>query len=321
MMNYFDEIIYCPACNKPWVRREWPNVPSTGKPKKTCCEQRGSNNRAIFEKRKVILNGEEHFRCNACNDVKSPSEFYYSKGKPNSICKPCKKAVINNTPSGIKRLMEAEQKRLAKDNQIMTCPKCGTQKKRIDWPRTNKGKGLAKTCCNIANRQLLADLQSKGKSKCSVCEGVKDFSEFSTRKTGKPMSQCKDCCKAKATSSASREKRQNLIDATDDSTITKKEIIRLFGNAKNCPVCDVTMKRNDKQLDHIDPLTKGGKHSIKNVVVICSSCNNSKRAAQFEDWFCDLPDEQAKRYFNFIKGDINLIEFVERSLKCRQQVA
>jgi 5-methylcytosine-specific restriction endonuclease McrA len=320
-VNYFDEIINCPACNKPWVRREWPNVPSTGKPKRACCEQRGKNRHSVLEKRKVIVGGNTHYRCNSCNEIKPPLEFYHSKGKPNSVCKPCKKKVIYKTPSAIKRARDGEQKRLARDSQIMSCPKCGTQKKRTDWPRVNKGTGLAKTCCNIANRELLADLRSKGKSKCSVCEGIKDLSEFSTRKTGKPMSQCKECCKAKSVSTASREKRQNLIKTTDDGTITKKEIIRLFGNAKNCPVCNALMKRNDKQLDHIDPLSRSGKHSIKNVIVICSSCNNRKRSAQFEDWFSGLSDEQAKRYYDFIKQDVNLSEIAKRSVECRQQVA
>lgn len=315
-MNYFDEIINCPACNKPWVRREWPNVPSTGKPKKACCEQRGKNRLSVLEKRKVIVGGDTHYKCNKCNEVKPPLDFYYHKGKPNNVCKTCKKEGIDKSPSQVKRKQLSEQSRLS----VITCPRCGGRKTRADWPRTKWG-ALTKTCCNVANRELLAELRSKGKSKCSVCGSVKSMSEFSIRKTGKPMSQCKECCKAKSVSTSSREKRQNLIDATDDGTITKKEISRLFGSVKSCPVCNALMKRNDKQLDHIDPLSKGGKHSIKNVVVICSSCNNRKRSAQFEDWFSGLSDEQAKRYYDFIKQDVNLSEIAKRSVECRQQVA
>lgn len=43
-------------------------------------------------------------------------------------------------------------------------------------------------------------------------------------------------------------------------------------------------KCDDLTLDHIIPLSKGGKHSIANVVPACPHCNYSKQASTAEQW-------------------------------------
>ncbi len=44
----------------------------------------------------------------------------------------------------------------------------------------------------------------------------------------------------------------------------------------NCPYCDDVMLVDDMHLDHIYPVSKGGRSSQKNLVFVCSACNLQK---------------------------------------------
>lgn len=318
-MNYFDEIINCPACDKSWVRREWPNVPSTGKPKKTCCQKKGDNRRAVFNARKVEVDGEIHYKCNKCEKIKPPKDFYFNKGRPNNYCKKCKKEVIENSPSQIKRRHIVAINRKNKNNETKKCNKCGLIKKKSEWPRSLSG-DLAVTCCSQEQRRRRDELIRSGYSTCTSCKKTKNINQFYLKK-GRPHSWCKNCQKAHATSSGSRKKRQELIDKTCDGTLDKKTVGNLFGSFRNCPCCGVNMKRNDKHLDHIIPLSKGGKHSVSNAMILCSDCNLKKSNKDLSDWLKNIPDENINRLILNIEANKNLYHVLEEIKKWRQQVA
>ena len=58
---------------------------------------------------------------------------------------------------------------------------------------------------------------------------------------------------------------------------------QLFEATKICVCCEKevagnTSYPNGKHLDHIKPLSKGGKHVMSNVRYICAFCNNKKNA-------------------------------------------
>jgi len=61
--------------------------------------------------------------------------------------------------------------------------------------------------------------------------------------------------------------------------ITKKELVALYKKA--CYYCG---SRQKIQLDHIIPLSKGGNHSIGNIVPACQSCNLTKQALFLIEW-------------------------------------
>jgi 5-methylcytosine-specific restriction endonuclease McrA len=44
-----------------------------------------------------------------------------------------------------------------------------------------------------------------------------------------------------------------------------------------CPYCGGNLSQNDAHLDHIHPVSKGGLSALKNLVFVCSSCNQQKR--------------------------------------------
>lgn len=47
-------------------------------------------------------------------------------------------------------------------------------------------------------------------------------------------------------------------------------------NAKLCAYCDAEITRKTITIDHIIPLSKGGKHEIGNIAPCCRRCNSSK---------------------------------------------
>ena len=82
-------------------------------------------------------------------------------------------------------------------------------------------------------------------------------------------------------------KRRKSLDLMTDNTVTKEALEELM-NVQNskCYHCgtDLTKLNScDIHLDHYMPLSKGGMHSIGNVVWSCVSCNKSK--------FTTVPDQ------------------------------
>ena len=319
-MNYFDQIIACPVCAKEWVRREWPNYPSTGKPKPTCCQKPGASRRAVLTARSVIVDGQTHYRCNKCEEVLPPSSFYYANNRPNNYCKECKKQGIKNSPSQVKAREIVEQNKKKKALETKTCKRCGETSLKSNWPRSPSG-AMAVTCCRQKERHERDKLIASGKSICTSCKKIKTLDRFTLDKKSRPHSWCKDCQKAYASNSGSREKRQKQIEETSDGTLDKNVIGSLFGRHKNCPCCGVDMKRNDKHLDHIIPLSKGGKHSISNVMILCSSCNLSKSNKDFIEWFGTIPKDNTLRLISNLEGDTNLTHILMEAKEWLQQVA
>lgn len=88
--------------------------------------------------------------------------------------------------------------------------------------------------------------------------------------------------KIKAWQRASRHKRREVTtnpDAASFSETTKW----LLDQPKICSYCGQDCKSN-YQLDHIDPLSKGGTHTIDNFTIACSFCNNSKHNYTLVVW-------------------------------------
>jgi 5-methylcytosine-specific restriction endonuclease McrA len=69
-----------------------------------------------------------------------------------------------------------------------------------------------------------------------------------------------------------------------DGTLHGRAIQSLFATAKRCPYCQKQIDPKDKTLDHIIPVSRGGAHSILNVVVCCRRCNTAKGARTPLEW-------------------------------------
>jgi hypothetical protein len=90
-----------------------------------------------------------------------------------------------------------------------------------------------------------------------------------------------------------KKNRAMHIDARNDGTLTPESLRSLFAEAKNCPYCKAPMRSQDKSLDHIVPLTRGGWHSLTNACVCCKTCNTSKGNRTLDEWIASMIERNA----------------------------
>jgi len=76
-------------------------------------------------------------------------------------------------------------------------------------------------------------------------------------------------------------KRRTLKKQGD---VTTQQLITLQETQTHCYWCGTPLKGKKSHIDHYIPLSKGGKHTISNLVMSCASCNLSKGAKMPEEF-------------------------------------
>lgn len=74
-----------------------------------------------------------------------------------------------------------------------------------------------------------------------------------------------------------RYQQKTADEIPDDGTLTGS-VDAPANILRTCPDCGRRMQSRDKSLDHIEPKSKGGWHSVLNTRVVCRSCNSKKNA-------------------------------------------
>jgi 5-methylcytosine-specific restriction endonuclease McrA len=69
-----------------------------------------------------------------------------------------------------------------------------------------------------------------------------------------------------------------------DGTLTREVLRAMIAGAVECAYCGVDLRTTKKSFEHVIPLSRGGLHSIGNVIVCCWPCNRSKHARTPEEW-------------------------------------
>jgi 5-methylcytosine-specific restriction endonuclease McrA len=77
----------------------------------------------------------------------------------------------------------------------------------------------------------------------------------------------------------------------DNGTVTKEAIKDLYSTAKTCPYCGIKITRQNRSIDHLEPLSGDGYHSVDNIIVCCRSCNTHKLNMPFHKWINKLNQE------------------------------
>lgn len=97
--------------------------------------------------------------------------------------------------------------------------------------------------------------------------------------------------------------KSSLKKRSEDNNVLFKidmeELRDMFFNSygKGCKYCDRKMTLKNMVCDHIVPLTKGGESTVKNLQLICKSCNtrkgplNEKDFIELVDWVSELKEE------------------------------
>lgn len=79
-----------------------------------------------------------------------------------------------------------------------------------------------------------------------------------------------------------KRRAQKYANTPISEMLTSTEWLAILALADgHCAYCDKEAKLT---LDHVVPLSKGGKHSAGNVVPACKHCNSSKGNTTLEEW-------------------------------------
>jgi len=89
-------------------------------------------------------------------------------------------------------------------------------------------------------------------------------------------------------SEVNRRKRHDLVWGLIEPLFARKDAKRLFSPEQRrvlwntaaeriCAECSGQLTWADFQADHIKPFSRGGKTSLDNAALLCSTCNASKR--------------------------------------------
>ena len=76
-----------------------------------------------------------------------------------------------------------------------------------------------------------------------------------------------------------RQMRRARIQKEKSFLILPKELKKLY--SQPCSSCGI---EKNQSIDHIVPLSRGGTHSIGNLMTLCRSCNSSKNARTLIEW-------------------------------------
>lgn len=93
--------------------------------------------------------------------------------------------------------------------------------------------------------------------------------------------------KGKLSKRKSEFNRRQIMDEVDAVSFTPSQLKQRYGLFNDeCAYCGVS---SELTIDHVKPVSKGGSHTIGNIVPCCKSCNSSKINFDFVTWYTRKP--------------------------------
>ena len=158
--------------------------------------------------------------------------------------------------------------------------------------------------------------------RCSFCGKDKPLSAFARNgvdKQGNPAyrKDCKVCYNIRRRENSTRKKHTDFIGSMKRRGETSvvythqqwKEAVIYFEGT--CAYCGRTMRKGERLTrDHLEPVKEGGTTTQDNIIPACSSCNSSKGASEWREWFMKQPFFSQDRMNKIFKWR-NIIRQVE----------
>jgi 5-methylcytosine-specific restriction endonuclease McrA len=235
--------------------------------------------------------------CKHCSEWKPSSGFHIGKGKYKSMCKACHSSRYNRaagyeSPTAKAKRESAHARKQVWLTELQECTICGEVKERRLFFSAQQ-KRYMPYCCSPrrTHEQIEADIAEQMKT-CFECGLRLPFDSFSYAPNGRDKKKpyCKCCVAAIMHEKSDRPERQRMIDETSDGSVTVPKLSRMLRESENCSHCGVAMtqsypvKPTQKTIDHNVPLSRGGKHVIENVSIMCLSCNSAKQDRTIEEF-------------------------------------
>lgn len=169
------------------------------------------------------------------------------------------------------------------------CPRCDSTKP-LDAFNKNKNRydgyqGYCRPCQNSRNVEWQIDNRDRYlalkkaryyNNKEKHNEGVRRWQKANPDKMAKIYARYARSHKEKVNSKVNR--RRVLIES-NRLFVLDKEVKKLYSS--NCIHCGTT---KNITMDHLIPVSRGGRHSIGNLVPMCRSCNSKKGKRLYAEW-------------------------------------
>lgn len=183
----------------------------------------------------------------------------------NKICKKCNKELD---------IIEFVKNKNCKDGYECTCKKCKNKirqerYKTLQYQIPENSKKICIKCNKLLPYSRFAkDLKSKDCHR-NICKSC-DYERIKNRNNLNKLEQNSTWWNCKA-NSVNKRGRKNLPDK-----ITGKELYDIFiKQNKKCSYCNIDI--SDKfQVEHIEPISNGGRNIKENICLSCEDCNRLK---------------------------------------------
>lgn len=76
----------------------------------------------------------------------------------------------------------------------------------------------------------------------------------------------------------------------EDGSVSVEALKELWTTTKWCLYCGRELTNYNKSVEHMHPMSKGGSHTIGNVVIVCAACNEIKRQKYFDEWVEEIDE-------------------------------
>ena len=128
---------------------------------------------------------------------------------------------------------------------------------------------------NNKDKKYMVDKKWKENNKEKVNKYKKAYKDRNKEKISLKNKEYRKTDMGKFVQKNYKHKRRAIEKSGD---VTTKQLLELTKNAKTCYWCNTSLKNKVVHIDHYVPLSKGGLHTISNLVVTCSECNLKKNA-------------------------------------------
>lgn len=270
----------CQACGQEFLKPRPEQV--------YCSRQCGFRARGERAKRAKQVNGK---RCGRCKCVKPVTDFYKSKAQYDGLSSECKSC-----------------KKLSRTETITRARAC-----HVRWDvykntaRRARSRRITRKLCERSNATIeewMHHLMQDGRDRMNASLLGKDerVEKENLRARMKYINNHDFREKIKEKSRISHQQRPwvmlarkhhrdaRLAGVDDDGSVTVDVVKEMWLSTLECVYCGRELTEYNKSLEHMLPMSLGGEHSIRNVIVVCRLCNETKRARPFDEWICFLDE-------------------------------
>jgi HNH endonuclease len=71
--------------------------------------------------------------------------------------------------------------------------------------------------------------------------------------------------------------------------VTAQALGAIWRETTTCLYCGRDLNERNKSVEHMQPMAKGGAHTMANVIIVCLLCNHTKNQKAWTEWLAKLP--------------------------------